>query len=101
MDRYKLITFAPQYNDNAKISITKFTDSAAVVIPESYFRYGWRSRLDFPAKVMYLLNLYYSATSLSRPQWSMAAETIAQRHACRAGSSQPASLRCAAQTFSI
>ena len=80
MDRYKLITFAPQYNDNAKISIAKFTDTAAVAVPESYFRYAWRSRLDFPAKVMYLLNLYYSATSPSRPQWSMAAETIASRH---------------------
>jgi hypothetical protein len=78
-DRYKLIVFKPQYNDDAQISIVKLAGDT-VAVPESYFKYGWRNRLDFPAKVMYVLSLHYSAVSLSTPQWSMAGETIARRH---------------------
>jgi hypothetical protein len=78
-DRYKLIVFKPQYNADAQISIAKLTGDT-VAVPESYFKYGWRNRLEFSAKVMYCLSLYYSTVSLSRPQWSMAAQTIAQRH---------------------
>jgi cardiolipin synthase len=79
-DRYNLIEFKPQYNGNAQIEIKKSSSPAAVAIPESYFSYRWSNRLDFSAKAMYLLSLYYSSVSLSCPQWSMAAQTIAQRH---------------------
>jgi hypothetical protein len=78
--QYKLIEFDPAYNADTHISINKFSDTGFVAIPESYFTYGWRARLDFPAKVMYVLGLYYSSVSLSTPQWSMAGETIALRH---------------------
>jgi PLD-like domain len=79
MEKYALVSVKLQTGNNAEVALSQRTRDG-IEIPERYFTCGWRGRLDFSSKVMYCLGLYYSSVSLSRPQWSMSAETIAQRH---------------------
>jgi hypothetical protein len=85
-DRYTLVTVKTGFNADAQVTLAdKAMDTAFVSVPAGYWDLGWPLRLDFPAMIMYALNLYYSSTSLSRPQWSMAAETIARLHGLTRG----------------
>lgn len=79
MDKYALVSVELRTGDNVRITLSQRLQDG-IEIPDRYFTSGWRGRLDFPAKAMYCLSLYYSSVSLSRPQWSMSAQTIAQRH---------------------
>ena len=87
-DRYGLASVTTVYGKDAQIRLADAdsdTSRGTVSVPAGYWDYGWGRRLGLPGKVMYLLGLYYSSVSLSRPQWSMAATTIAKRHGLTRG----------------
>lgn len=78
-DRYRLVTIKIGRDQDARIQVAKIPGETIAVSPK-YWDWGWPRRLDFAGKVMYLLNMYYSAKSPFGPQWSMAAPTVADRN---------------------
>ena len=85
-DRYGLVSVSKAYGQDAQIRFTSAdTTGGTVSVPAKYWDFGWGRSLGFPGKVMYVLNLYYSSVSLSRPQWSMAETTLAGRHGLTRG----------------
>jgi hypothetical protein len=78
-DRYRLVTIKTGFARDARIQVAKIPGETIAISPK-YWDFGWLRRLDFPGKVMYLLNQYYSAKSVFGPQWSMAAPALADRH---------------------
>jgi PLD-like domain len=78
-DQYRLVTTKTTFGRDAQIQVAKIPGETIAVSPK-YWDWGWSRHLDFPGKVMYLLNQYYSARSLFGPQWSMAAPALADRH---------------------
>jgi len=85
-DRYALVSVKTGFNKDAQVRLSDASAAGETIfVPAGYWDYHWANRLTFPAKVMYALNLYYSSMSLSKPQWSMAAETIAKRHGLTRG----------------
>jgi hypothetical protein len=78
-DRYRLVTIKTGFARDAQIQVAKIPGETIAVSPK-YWDFGWPRRLDFPGKVMYLLNMHYSAKSLFGPQWSLSAPTVAVRH---------------------
>jgi hypothetical protein len=78
-DRYRLVEIKTGFARDARIQVAKIPGETIAVSPK-YWDFGWPRRLDFPGKVMYLLNMHYSAKSLFGPQWSLSAQTVADRH---------------------
>jgi hypothetical protein len=78
-DKYGLIESCSQVLPDIKVGI-KALAGETVTLPQAYFSWGWDRRLAFPAKVMEMLNLYYSSIFKTRPKWSLAVRTIAKQH---------------------
>jgi hypothetical protein len=78
-DRYRLVTTKTGFATDARIQVAKIPGETIAISPK-YWDFGWPRRLDFPGKVMYLLDQYYSAKSVFGPQWSMAAPALSDRH---------------------
>jgi len=77
---YGLVRVTFHFGKNAEVGLNAMPGSATVAIPAAYWTYEWPRRLGFPAKVMEILSLRYSALSPIRPRWSVAALTLASRH---------------------
>lgn len=76
--KYRLIKFeTPNRNQNTEI-ILKSDSSENLEIPTTFWRYNWNKTLSFPAKVMYLINLYYSNSSYL--SWIMSRDQISKNH---------------------
>ena len=78
-DRYRLVKIQTGFGADAQIQVPKIPGET-IAVSLKYWDFGWPRHLDFPGKVMYLLNAHYSATSLFGPQWSMSAPALADRH---------------------
>jgi hypothetical protein len=78
-DTFKLIARTLHKEKDADVRITPLAGDC-MEIPAAYFKWGWNRHLDFPAKVMEMLSLYYSSTSHTRPKWSLRVKTIAAWH---------------------
>jgi len=88
-DEYKLITVSTKYGEDSEVTLKDLTDPAKLytepqekyfAIPQDYWNYGWDKILSFSGKVMYCLNLAYSAVSPESPRWYSTVETLSKRH---------------------
>jgi len=86
---YKLIELESVYGGEDKVYLKDLKDSRQaysypsnrfVLLPISYWDYGWNTRLSFRASVMYLLSRHYAGLSGDWPNWSIAQEILADKH---------------------
>ena len=77
-DKNGLIHVTPHYGADATVEMVPLAGEA-VPVPEGYFSWGWNRSLSFKGKMAYVIDLYYSETSFSRPRWSMAQEELTRR----------------------
>ncbi|MGH7889629.1 MAG: hypothetical protein ACRENF_03665, partial [Thermodesulfobacteriota bacterium] len=82
-DKYKLISFdKPGRNQNTTIKLQQTKNAEGpqnIQLSSSYFKFEWHRALSFPAKVMLLVNLYYSQNTLDG-RFSASRETISKTH---------------------
>src|SRR3989338_233521 len=87
-NKYKLISYdKPGRNQNTTIKLTSLSKnegtpedfSGEINLPTTYFRHHWNQTLSFSAKVMLLINVYYSQASPSG-RFSISREELSNTH---------------------
>lgn len=88
-EKYKLIEFEHRHGKDAEIVLKDYEDPRKPYsaprtrfeqIPQNFWDWGWARLLPFSGKVMYLLNLSYSAISQRPPRWQGSVGALSARH---------------------
>ncbi len=75
--KYLLIQVTTEYGKPAQVKMDK-PNGGDFSVPLDYWTLGWDRELSFPAKVMLLLNRYYSQDSSNYPKWRKSVAGIAE-----------------------
>jgi len=87
-DRYKLITFSPEYGKEAVVYLKDYDNPDKAYsypsewyfeIPDSFWDYGWDKKLSMRAKFCYLVNLAYAGISDAKPWWFASREVLSEK----------------------
>lgn len=55
-------------------------EAGGVVVPEAYWALGWNRRLSLAGKSFYMISQIESVAAVTRPRWSVARTTLAERY---------------------
>jgi hypothetical protein len=78
-DRYNLLSVAFHDGADAEVRLASVSGES-VTLPRDYWAFGWDQRLSFPAKIMLLMDRYYSSRSPAPPRWSRSKYTLEDDH---------------------
>lgn len=82
---YGLIKLKIGYDEPADVvlvgsELNVGTEEKMIHLPEAYWQFGWNRKLNFPGKVMLLLNRMYSDEAENPPTWHIGVESLAKKH---------------------
>jgi hypothetical protein len=84
-NRYGLIQVDYAFSKDPRVTRTYSGNGMGARIPEGYWPLGWNRRLSLAGKCFFMINQVESRAAVTRPRWSVARTTLAERYHLSAG----------------